>query len=92
MTPIARCGWRGRRRRPPQPATGSRSTSLAYAGRQVGLAEIALGDLDGLARISDPIPELERQRLLSAAAAHRSDLAGTLIELGRLDAAAAAVD
>jgi hypothetical protein len=64
---------------------------VAYAGRQVGLAEIALGDLDGLGRISDPIPELERKRLLSAAAAHRSDLAGTLIELGHLDAAAAAV-
>ena len=64
---------------------------VAYAGRQVGLAEIALGDLDGLARISDPIPELERKRLLSAAAAHRSDLAGTLIELGHLEAAATAV-
>ncbi len=64
----------------------------AYARRQVGLAEIALGDPDGLARISDSIPELERQRLVPAAAAHRSDLAGTLIELGRLDEAAAAVD
>ena len=48
--------------------TGSRYDVAAYAGRQVGMAKIALGDLDGLARISDPIPELERKRLLSAAA------------------------
>ena len=65
---------------------------VAYAGRQVGLAEIALGDPDAIARIRDPIPELERQRLLSAAASHRSDLAGTLIELGRLGEAATVVD
>ena len=50
--------------------------AVAYAGRQVGLAQIALGNPDATAlRIHDPIPELERQRLLSAAASHRSDLA-----------------
>ena len=64
---------------------------VAYAQRQVGLAQIALGDSSGLSCISDPIPELDRLRLSPAAAAHRSDLAGTLMELGRLEETAVTV-
>ena len=55
-----------------------------YAIRQLGLAEIALGANAGIAKIRDPLAELDVLRLHAAAAAQRGDLLGTLIELGRL--------
>jgi class 3 adenylate cyclase/tetratricopeptide (TPR) repeat protein len=70
-------------------ADGSAGAEVAgYVIRQLGMVEIATGDADGIDRISAPIAELEQQGLLTAAAAHRSDLASVQIDLGRLSDAA----